>query len=344
MRLSIIPDNRRAWFWLLLRLTLFIVVPIVALLWYMMAIPGKSYRGALAPLSMAEQTLADRFRLHVQAVASAEHNTQHPEALAAAARYLDMQLAGMGYQVGQQVYVSDGIQVRNLEVEIKGSTKPEEIILVGAHYDSARGAPGANDNGSGTAMVLELARSFKSAQPQRSLRFVLFTNEEPPHFGTVAQGAHVYAKRSRQRGENIVAMLSLETLGHFDDRPGSQKYPSVFKPFYPDTADFIGFIGDLESRALMHRAIAGFRAAQDFPSEGVAAMRWIHGIGWSDHAAFWAYDYRALMITDTAPFRYPHYHTHEDTPDRLDYPRMARVYRGIRAVVADLAGVSVSAH
>jgi Zn-dependent M28 family amino/carboxypeptidase len=333
------PVTKRGWIWFAMRMIFLIVIPIASMLWYMIHIPDHSYQGPLAPVTAAEQALAGQLRGHVVAIASKPHNTEHPQALLDVARYLETQLKDMGYGVAVQAYESGKVSVSNVEVEIKGSSRPQEIVIVGAHYDSAHGAPGANDNGSGTAMVLELARSFKEVRPQRTLRFVLFTNEEPPHFGARTMGSMVYANRSRQRGEHIVAMLSLETVGYYDDAVDSQKYPSIFKPFFPRSGNFIAFVGDLKSRALVHRSIATFRSAQDFPSEGIAALPWIKGINWSDHGAFWKNDYRALMITDTATFRYPHYHTSQDTPDKLNYQRMAKVFHGVHAVVGDLAGV-----
>lgn len=336
----LMPASRRAWFWMATRLLLLIVLPIGVTLWYMIALPGHSYRGPLAPATSAQQALAERLRGHVVAIASVEHNTGTPQALAQAAHYLEAQLRAMGYAVGVQSYDSGAGQVRNLEVEITGTTAPDQIVIVGAHYDSAYGAPGANDNGSGTAMVLELARALKDSRPRKSVRLVLFANEEPPYFGARTMGSMVYAKRSRERRDNIVGMLSLETVGYYDDAAHSQKYPNIFKPFFPDTGNFIAFIGDLNSRELLHRSIAQFRATQQFPSEGIATFAWIKGINWSDHSAFWAHGYPALMITDTAIFRYPHYHTRQDTPDKLDYARMARLFDGIQALVADLAGAA----
>ncbi|MCI0362486.1 MAG: M28 family peptidase, partial [Phycisphaerales bacterium] len=199
----------------------------------------------------------------------------------------------------------------------------------------------ANDNGSGVAATLALARAFAESKPDRTLRFVLFANEEPPYFQTENMGSLVYAKRCRERGENTVAMLSLETIGYYSDAPGSQTYP--IKPIgwvYPTTGNFIGFVGNYNSRKLVRQAIKSFRAHAQFPSEGGALPGWIPGVGWSDHWAFWQAGYPAIMLTDTAPFRYPHYHSIHDTPDKLDYDRMARVVDGLRPVVADLAGIA----
>jgi Zn-dependent M28 family amino/carboxypeptidase len=310
------------------------------MLWYMIRMPGHSYRGPLPAMTAPQLALAAQLSAHVHAVAAEEHNTAHPQALNEVAGYIERQLAGMGYAVAVQAFPSGAQTVRNLEVEIKGLGKPDEIVVIGAHYDSAHGSPGANDNGSGTAIVLELARSFKNSRPQRTLRFVLFTNEEPPHFSTATMGSRAYAGRARARGEHIAAMLSLETVGYYDDSAGSQKYPSVFKPFFPDTGNFIAFIGDLNSRDLVQRSIATFRSVPSVPSEGVATFSWIKGINWSDHMAFWENGYPALMITDTAIFRYPYYHSRLDTPDKLDYRRMAQLFSGVQAVITDLAGTT----
>jgi Zn-dependent M28 family amino/carboxypeptidase len=244
-----------------------------------------------------------------------------------------------------------GMDVHNLEVEIRGTTKPDEIVIIGAHYDNVDDCPAANDNGSGVAATLALARRFAPnlshpgetpgpplfVPPARTLRFVLFVNEEPPNFQTEDMGSLVYARACRERGDNIVAMLSLETIGCYSNEPGSQTYP--IKPIgwlYPNTGNFIAFVGDYRSRRLVRQAIGTFRQSTQFPSEGAALPGWIAGVGWSDHWAFWQAGYPAVMVTDTAPFRYPHYHKTSDTPEKLDYQQMARVTKGIEAVMRDL--------
>jgi len=195
------------------------------LLWYMVTVPGTSYSGALKPLAAEQRPLADNLRGHVTAVASREHNVWNLPALEASAQYIERTLAGLGYAVSTQRFESGGVEVRNIEVEAKGSGRPSEIIVVGAHYDSVIGATGANDNGSGVAAVLELARLMREEKVERTLRFVAFANEEPPFFKSEQMGSRVYARRLKARGENIVAMFSLETIGYFSDRPGSQRYP-----------------------------------------------------------------------------------------------------------------------
>jgi Zn-dependent M28 family amino/carboxypeptidase len=237
----------------------------------------------------------------------------------------------------KQEYSVNGKSVKNIEAEIRGTERPEENVIVNAHYDSVSGSPGANDNASGVAALLELARNFKDLGPKRTLRFVAFVNEEPPYFQTEEMGSRVYARRSRERGENLVAMISIETIGYYSVAENSQVYPFPFSLFYPCTGNFIGFVGNTSSRTLVRRAIRVFREDTAFPSQGVAAPGWLTGIGWSDQWSFWKEAYPAIMITDTAIFRYPHYHKRSDTPDKIDFDRMTRVVSGISRVLLDLA-------
>jgi len=220
---------------------------------------------------------------------------------------------------------------------VPGGARAEEIVVVGAHYDSARGTPGANDNGSGVAAMLELARIFREAKLARTVRFVAFVNEEPPFSNTDEMGSRQYARRTKARGEKVVGMLSLETIGWYSDHRGTQRYPFPLSLFYPSRGNFLGFVGNLDSRALLHEAIGSFRRHAAFPSEGIAAPRSIPGVDWSDHAPFWDEGYPALMLTDTAPYRYPHYHSAQDTPDKVDYERLARVVTGLAGMLRDLA-------
>jgi Zn-dependent M28 family amino/carboxypeptidase len=252
----------------------------------------------------------------------------------------------MGYAVASQSYVSHGKLVRNLEVELPGGGEPfgsaqgepPEIVLVGAHYDTVAGSPGANDNASGVAALLEIARLLAGSKARRAVRFVAFVNEEPPLFSRPDMGSRVYARRSAARGERIVAMLSLETIGYYSSAPGSQRYPNpLYGLFYPDRGDFLAFVGNLASRSLVRTAVESFRRHTDFPSEGVAAPGWWGGVHWSDHSSFWLEGYPAIMVTDTALYRYPYYHAAGDTPDRLDYNSLARVTAGLARVVAELA-------
>ena len=225
---------------------------------------------------------------------------------------------------------------KNVILELPGASP--EIVLVGAHYDSEAGTPGANDNASGVAATLELARRLSSRRFAKSIRFVLFANEESPYFQSPGMGSLVHARGCRERGERIDAMLSLESLGYYSDTPGSQRYPWPVGLLYPDRGNFIGFVGNLGSRSLVRRAIGLFRESTPVPSEGAALPAQIPGVGWSDHWAFWQFDYRAIMVTDTAVFRDPHYHQSTDVPGNLDFITLARVTLGLELVIEQLAG------
>jgi Zn-dependent M28 family amino/carboxypeptidase len=321
------------------RLVLVVLTALVLLVgfaaWFMTATPGASHRGPLPPLDADGRRLADYLRKHVTGVASEEHNVAHPEALERSARYIESALSGLGYAVSRQEFETGGVKVRNLEVS-RGSG--QRLVVVGAHYDSAQDAVGADDNGSGVAALLELARFLKTVQPAAGLevRLVFYVNEELPWFGTENMGSYVHSKGLAREGREVAAMLSLETIGWYSENFDSQRYPFPFSLFYPSKGNFIGFVANLHSRSLMHRAVDTFRRGVAFPSEGVAAPESIPGIGWSDQWAYWKFGWPALMVTDTAVFRYPHYHTLRDTPDKLSYERLARVVKGLEAVVRDL--------
>lgn len=317
-----------------------LAVAVGAAHWYALAVPGRPHKGALPALSREEIELAGRLRQHVTAIASEPHNIEHPAALTAAADYIEATLRGLGYTVAPHPFAVDGVTVRNIEVVIEPAETGPDLTtwVVGAHYDSAYDAPGANDNGSGTAAVIELARLLRDHRARSTrIRLVLFVNEEPPYFQTEDMGSYRYARMLAERKEPVSAMLSLETIGYFSDKPGSQRYPPPFGLVLPRTGDFVAFVGMPGSRAFVHEVIGAFRRHAQFPSIGGVAPGFIPGIDWSDHWSFAEHGYRALMVTDTAIFRYPHYHTRQDTPDKLDYERLARVTKGIERVVRELA-------
>ncbi len=301
--------------------------------------PGRSFRGQLAALSAEQIDLEGRLKSHVEILAAriGERNLFRHSALTRAAQYIDDTLAAVGHQSQSQEFYVQGKPVRNIGVELTGAEPSRGTVLVGAHYDSVAGSPGANDNGTGVAAVLELARALKGRRLRRSVRLVAFVNEEPPFFYSDAMGSLRYATRMAERGEELVAMLSLETIGYYSDDPGSQRYPFPLSIFYPDTGNFIGFVGNLRSKALVRRAVQSFREHARFPSEGLAAPGWLTGVGWSDHWSFWKAGFPAIMVTDTALFRYREYHTPADQPGVVDYGRFARVVDGLAQVVIELA-------
>jgi hypothetical protein len=306
--------------------------------WLLLRMPGKNVANAAA-LSAAELSLRDELRADVRTLAAeiGERNVPRYPKLKAAAEFIESSFVRAGLQPRRDAYEVDGLACDNIEAEIHGAFP--QIVLIGAHYDSVFGGPGANDNGSGVAAVLALARRFAKKQPTRTLRFVAFVNEEPPYFQTSNMGSLIYAGRCKARGDQISAMISLETIGYFCDAPRSQTYPVPgLGAFYPPRGNFIGFVANVRSRQLLRRAIALFREQEKLPSEGAALPSFLPGVSWSDQWSFWQHGYPAIMITDTALFRYSHYHQPTDTPDKLDYDRFALVVSGVERVIADLAG------
>lgn len=301
-------------------------------------LPGESFQGSLPKLTDDEARLAKSLHVSVKklSIEIGERNLREYEHLCDTADWLEGSLVDLGYEVERQTYKVDGRDCSNLIVERAGKTHPDEIVLIGAHYDSALGTPGANDNGSGTAALLELAKHFFKFEPERTLRFVFFVNEEPPHFKSDTMGSLVYARRCKERKENLVAVLSLETMGYYSDDEGSQKYPPPLGAALPKRGNFIGFVGNVDSGPLVQTVLNSFRNHAQFPSEATSLPGAIEGVGWSDHWSFWEFGYQGVMVTDTAPFRYLHYHRRSDTPDKLDYDRLARVVVGLEKVISDL--------
>ena len=320
---------------------LFVAV-IAGSMWYMLAVPGKSFQGKPPPLTADQQQLKARLEAHVAAIASEPHNTAHPAALERAAAYIEATLTGMGYRPRAQVFSVANQSVRNIEVisepfSVERGGVSAGTLVVGAHYDSFGDAPGANDNGTGSAAVIELARYFKTARlAHLKVRFVLFVNEEPPYFQTSDMGSLRYAKMIAASGERLVGMLSLETLGSFSFEPGSQRYPLNINLFFPDAANFIAFVAMPGSRDFLHNVIGAFRLHAKVASIGGVATDLIPGIGWSDHWSFAQYGIPAVMVTDTALFRYEAYHTTRDKADQVDFSMVARITEALQRVLTDL--------
>lgn len=300
------------------------------------AMPGARHRGPLPPPSAEEEALAGRLREHVEHLASVIGPRDRPGPTREAAAYLEAQLAGLGYTVRSRPFEAYGHAHRNLEVELPGEGP---IVLMGAHYDSVRHSPGANDNASGCAALLEVARRLAGRGGERTLRLVWFAAEEPPFFDTEAMGSRAYARESAAAGEAFEAVFALDSLAYYSDAPSSQRYPPVLGLFFPERGDFLAFVSNFASRRLLKRSIAAFRSAVALPTEGVAAPASLPGVGWSDHASFWHHGYPGVLITDTALYRDPAYHHAEDTPERLDYLRLARVTRGLVRLLEETAGL-----
>ncbi len=305
----------------------------------MIRMPGQSFRGDPPPLTVEERALARALRADVEhlAVAIGPRHAGRDHTLDETADWITARFESMGQVPARLPYDFGGERFFNIEVEVPGRDRPEEIVVIGAHYDSVPQSPGADDNASGVAAMLALADRMGGEPQPRTVRFVAFANEEQPFFQSEGMGSLVYARRSRQRGDAITAMLSLESIGYYDEAEGSQSYPPLVGRLYPSRGDFLGFVGNIESRGVVREAIAAFRQVASLPSEGAALPGWVSGVGWSDHWAFWQAGYPAAMVTGTAPFRNPHYHLPTDTPATLDFERLARAVVGLEASVRALA-------
>ena len=317
-----------------------VATSLVFLIWFVsVRMPGSSYSGPQAPLHATEVETQVRLEAHVEHLATTigARSVRERDGLLAARDYIVASLVADGWTPTLQEFEADGEIFWNVEVAVPGDGSTDELVLVGAHYDVCGSRPGADDNGSGVAALLEMAHFAKHANAKRGLRLVFFANEEPPHFGTENMGSRVRARAMTAAQEKVSAMFSLESIGYFRDEPGSQQYPFPLGFFYPSQGDFIAFVGNPNSRQLVRDSIASFRKSTYFPSQGSVSPSFVPGVYWSDHASFWKEGTEAIMITDTAPFRNPNYHRATDTPDTLDFPKLARLVPGLWQVVLSAA-------
>jgi hypothetical protein len=289
-----------------------------------------------------EQSLAERLRGHVDVLASliGPRHLGRYDMLLAAERYVETRLALTHLPVQRQTYTVHNKPVANLFIEQPGQKHPDEIVIVGAHYDSVYCTPGADDNASAVAGMLEIALALSKQRFQRTIRCVGFVNEEPPYYKTRDMGSYRYAAMCRQRGDNIVGMINLEMIGYYSDEVGSQTYPSLggLQITLPRRGNFIAICSDMASAGLLARFALGFRRSVRFPMIPFASPGSVTGPDMSDNWSFWQHDYPALMITDTSMFRNPHYHQPSDQLQTLHLPAMTRVVSGLIGAVGKLAG------
>lgn len=280
-----------------------------------------------------------RLEAHVRmlAVTLAPRDYTHPASLDRVAAYVRGELESAGARAGEQPYTTMGRGYRN----VIGSFGPEggERIVVGAHYDTFDPLPGADDNASGVAGLIELAGLLGTTKDlAMRVDLVVYTLEEPPVFRTEWMGSWVHAALLRREGVRLRAMISLEMIGYFSDAPGTQSFPVFFlRPFYPSTANFIAVVGKFGQGGLVRQVKAAMGGTTDLAVYSMTSPAWLPGVDFSDHWSYWSHGYPALMITDTAFYRNQRYHTARDTPDTLDYVRMAKVVQGVHQAVLALA-------
>ncbi len=291
--------------------------------------------------------LARRLHQHVDRLAGliGPRHFGKPETIAAAIALIEREFAAMGDSVRREEYPLDNGQIAtNLIVERRGTTRPDEIVVLGAHYDTVPETPGADDNASAVAVLLETARLLAGRRFHRTVRFVAFACEEPPHFYTQEMGSQVHAKGCRERGEKLVGMLCLEMVGYYSDAPGSQiapmELPRWLAWWLPRRGNFLAAVGNLRSWRLCWAFRRGFKRASRLPLFSIVLPEWVYSIRLSDNSSFWDFGYPALMITDTSFLRNRNYHRATDLPATLDYDRMAAATEGVAGAIAALAGMA----
>lgn len=301
-------------------------------------LPDHNYKLIVPNPSPDEIVLIENLRSHVRTLANSigpRNLNRSPSGLANAALFIQNVLAGYGYQIETHSFTTPAGLAKNI-VANRNGTDSENLLIIGAHYDSFNYSPGADDNASGVAMLIEIARILQRTPSKISVRFVFFSNEEPPFYETSDMGSRRYVNEVLSREIRSYRMINLESVGYFTKTPGSQEYPFPLNLLYHPVGDYIGFVSDLNSRSFLQQAVGLFKAASNFPTGSSSLPRILPGVDWSDHAAFWQAGKNALMITDSAMFRYPHYHRETDTAEHLDYKAMAQVSTGLVAMITAL--------
>jgi len=315
---------------IILVVTAFVIVKITQVGWRFWS---KSFRGGKKDTQLTELLERHVYKLAHQI---GDRSVFKYGKLEEAAAYITDEFRSYGYNAGFQYYtVLDKIS-KNIIAVKKGVSSPEEIIIVGAHYDTCYN-PGADDNASAVAGLLELAARMADKRCGRTIKFIAFVNEEPPFFKSKYMGSRVYTMEARKRKENIKAALILESIGYYSDKAFSQRYPPFFGFFFPNKGNFISVVGNFSSGRLVKKVVSGFKKQTPFPVESVTTFGFIPGIDFSDNWSFWQEDYPAVMITDTAFYRNPNYHTASDTYETLNYGNMAEVIKGLNAVLMELS-------
>ena len=253
-----------------------------------------------------------------------------------AAQYVTGQFASFGYQATRQPFPFIGNTYHNIIAESRGTHRPEDILIIGAHYDTVRTTPGADDNASGVAGLLALAREFAGSRLARTVRFAAFGLEEPPVFRTSHMGSYHYARSLKEKREQVAGMICLEMIGYFCDQEHCQHYPVPFMSArFPKSGNYISFVGNLRSKSFTKTTAEHFQKATDLPIVTLNAPPVVLGIDFSDHWSFHKFGYKAFMVTDTAFYRNPHYHAPSDLPETLDFRRMAKVVEGLAGAVKE---------
>lgn len=274
----------------------------------------------------------------VEALAAVDppRNADHPESLERAAQFIAGSMKASGLAAELQPFKVDGKQYYNVAALVGPGGRKR--IVVGAHYDVHGAHPGADDNASGVAALLQIASKLAAQPLSLDVELVAYALEEPPHFGTDNMGSAHHARALTRAGIEVVVMLSLEMLGYYTDAPDSQKYPQPgLNRYFPSTGNYIAVLGLSDDAALLERVRSAMNAATDLKTYTLSGPPEFPGISQSDHVNYWRQGFPALLVTDTAYFRNPHYHQASDTPKTLDYGRLQKAADAVHAAVVNLA-------
>jgi Peptidase family M28 len=273
-----------------------------------------------------------KLEAHVRMLSQNFHprNSDHVQNLNLTAAYIAKHFNQAGGLVTEQTFEVDGQIYKNIRARFESHTTP--LLVIGAHYDSHDITPGADDNASGVAGLIELAYLLGKNPPNRAVELVAYTLEEPPYFRTDHMGSAVHAESLRTSGLLVEMMISLEMIGYFKDEPNSQSYPiPLLSWLYPTTGNYISIIGRPSDKQPVKTLKQAMYGASSLAVQSINAPRFIHGLDFSDHLNYWDRGYPAVMVTDTSFNRNPHYHKLTDTYEKLDYKRMAQVVVGVFA-------------
>jgi len=279
---------------------------------------------------------AERLRDHVETLSRrlAPLDASHPERLRDASGWIADTLRDCGLAVEYEDYTVRGAPYRNVVAWRAGADPGAGVTVIGAHYDTFRGYPGADDNASGVAVLLELACTLPAEPTRSGLLLAAFSTEEPPLFGGAEMGSHVFAAGLVRREVPVTLMIALDAVGCYSNAPGSQRFPVPgLGLFYPDRGSFVAVVGDLTSGAAIQRVKLGLLSARSIPVQSFRAPARLRGVDWSDHRSFRRLGLPAVLVTDTAFLRNPRYHTAQDTADTLDYEKMAALVLALHGVV-----------
>jgi len=311
--------------------------------WYMMLCAGD-WQGTPLEVTMSDDLtgIEDLLRADVFYLSETlgPRNPAHYASLLKAAEWITERWRAQDYEVKAQTFQVEGKECANLEIEIPGRRKQSEIVILSAQYDTSPSSPGANNNASGVVVLLQLSDMLQSHKPDRTLRLVNFVTQQSPYSNTDAMGSLRYARRCRERGENIRVMLSMDSIGIYKEDPNTQKLPFPFSLFYPDRGNFLAFIADLGTRSYVIEATRGFKKGSAFPIEAGSVPRWVKGASWSDHGSFWHYNYRAIQVTDTGAFRAASHTTPDDTIEKIDFAALARITIGMYMSILELTTIA----